>query len=318
MGDWYDHDDDNYDGYDSYEWSGPRRVRDGIKARSTQGAIGKTWWSKRWVRTLESFGMGQRLSRGRFYARLGQVISIDVEAGIVKSQVQGSQPEPYIVQIRLHPLVYEEWESVIDVMASQAIFAAKLLAGEMPADIEEAFSSAHVPLFPAREQDLSTKCSCPDWANPCKHTAAVYYILAERFDEDPFLLFKLRGRTREEIIEELRVKRADSLAAEVSSSMTVIEAGQGMQTAPLCLEDNVATFWQAGEELETFQVHPGQPEVARAVLKRLGDAPFAIGQQNMTELLANAYDSAAVAITQTTNDTFEAFEEDILDARNDR
>jgi uncharacterized Zn finger protein len=308
MGDWYDHDDDNYDGY---EWNSPRRVRDGIKTRSTQGAIGKTWWSKRWVRTLESFGMGQRLSRGRSYARLGQVISIDVDAGIVRSQVQGSQPKPYTVQIRLHPLADEEWESVIDVMASQAIFAAKLLAGEMPPDIEEAFRSAHVPLFPAREQDLSTKCSCPDWANPCKHIAAVYYILADRFDEDPFLLFKLRGRTREEIITALRERRAASLAAEVSSSVTVTEARQDPQTAPLRLEDNIATFWQAGEDLETFQVRPGQPEVTRAVLKRLGDAPFTIGNQNMSEFLAGAYDSAAAAVAQEATETSDTFEEDL-------
>jgi uncharacterized Zn finger protein len=254
--------------------------------------------------------MGQRLVRGRSYARQGQVISIDVEPGIVKSKVQGSQPKPYTVQIRLQPLTDEEWESVIDVMASQAIFAAKLLASEMPTNIEEAFSSAQVSLFPTSEQDLNTKCSCPDWANPCKHIAAVYYILAERFDEDLFLLFKLRGRTREEIIEALRVKRADSLAAETTSSVIVVEAGQGTQTALLRLEDNVATFWHAGEELETFQVHPGQPEVARAVLKRLGDAPFAIGKQNMSDFLAGAYDAVASAIVQTTDDTLDAFEED--------
>src|SRR5690348_11365654 len=106
MGDWYDH--DNYDGFGGYEWNSPRKVTDGIKARSTQGTIGKTWWSKRWVRTLESFGMGQRLSRGRFYARLGQVISIDIESGMVKSLVQGSHPKPYTVQIRLHPLTDAE------------------------------------------------------------------------------------------------------------------------------------------------------------------------------------------------------------------
>jgi uncharacterized Zn finger protein len=311
MSDWHDHDAyDNYDGYDGYVWSSPRKVPAGIKASSTQGSIGKTWWSKRWVRTLESFGMGQRLSRGRFYARLGQVISLDVDAGIVLSQVQGSQPKPYTAQIRLHPLTNEAWESVIDVMASQAIFAAKLLAGEMPTDIEEAFRSAHVPLFPAREQDLSTKCSCPDWANPCKHVAAVYYILAERFDEDPFLLFKLRGRTREEIIEALRVKRADALAAEIISSITVTEAGQSTQSAPLRLEDNVATFWQAGEELETFQVYPGQPEIARAVLKRLGDAPFAIGQQNLTEVLAGAYDAVTADFACAACNAIDVFEED--------
>src|SRR5437588_12759165 len=103
-------------------------------------------------------------------------------------------------------------------MASQAIFAAKLLAGEMPQDIEEAFSAVQISLFPLATTDLDTDCSCPDWANPCKHIAAVYYLLAERFDEDPFLIFKLRGRTKEQIIQVLREKRAQTQPEEGPSS----------------------------------------------------------------------------------------------------
>ncbi len=306
MGDWYSR-------YDDTGWSGPKRISDGIKARSARGTIGETWWSKRWVHTLESLGMGARLARGRSYARMGQVVSIDVEPGIVKSRVQGSQPRPYAVEIRLQPLADEEWQSVIEVMASQALFAAMLLAGEMPTNIEEAFRSVHLALFPTTKQDLVTKCSCPDQANPCKHIAAVYYILAERFDEDPFLLFKLRGRTRDQIIEALRAKRADTLASATASATTeAIEQG-APQEGLLRLEDTLATFWNAGEKLATFQVHPGQPDVPRAVLKRLGDAPFAIGKRNITGLLTGAYDAVDATITKMTSDASDDANENSFD-----
>lgn len=230
-------------------------------------------------------GMGTRLTRGRSYARQGQVLSIEIEMGLVKAKVQGSMAKPYAIKIRLHPLSTQDWEKVTDAMASQAIFAAKLLAGEMPTNIEEAFDTAHLSLFPTTQQDLQTDCSCPDWANPCKHIAAVYYILAERFDEDPFLLFKLRGRTKEEIIKELRKKRAEALPVGEASTDTRMR-----EETPQLIEETLDSFWQAGEELDRFAVNPHDPSVDKAILKRLGMAPSAIGGENLTVLLAKAYD----------------------------
>jgi uncharacterized Zn finger protein len=290
----YDDDEDEDDG--SYRYGGwgypkssPKRVEGGIKTKSERGAIGETWWSKRWVHVLESFGMGTRLTRGRSYARQGQVLSVEIEPGIVKAKVQGSMPKPYTIKIQLQPLSSQDWDKVTDAMASQALFAAKLLAGEMPTNIEEAFSTVKLSLFPTSIHDLKTDCSCPDWANPCKHIAAVYYILAERFDEDPFLIFKLRGCTKEEIIEVLREKRAETLPSE----STVDTAAGEQDTAggmALRLEDHLDRFWQAGEGLDAFVVSPQAPKVEKAVLKRLGDGPFSVGGQNITALLGKAYD----------------------------
>lgn len=290
MGRW-DYDDWNY-----YRPNQPIRVEGGIKAKSERGAIGSTWWSKRWIGVLESFSMGTRLTRGRSYARKGQVISIDVQPGIVTAKVQGSQPRPYNIKIRLKPLSDQDWDKVTEAMATQALFAAKLLAGEMPTNIEEAFHAVNLSLFPAALQDLVTDCSCPDWANPCKHIAAVYYLLAERFDEDPFLIFKLRGRTKEQIIETLREKRTQTLPAEsVSSSES--EGASEADNSPL-LEEKLETFWQAGEGLEAFRVNPAAPEIDKAILKRLGDAPFAIDRRNLAALLAKAYDVVDDALEQ--------------------
>jgi len=283
--------------WDYYERRAAKPVKDGIKTKSERGAIGETWWSKRWIAVLESFDLGARLTRGRSYARKGQVVSIDIGTGLIKAKVQGSAPKPYNVTIKLTPLSDADWDKVTDAMSSQAIFAAKLLAGEMPANIEEAFSAVHVSLFPTREADLETNCSCPDWSNPCKHIAAVYYILAEQFDEDPFLIFKLRGRTKEQIIDTLRAKR--SVALSTDSEASAIEEAAS-ETATL-IEESVETFWQAGDDLDMFAVKPGQPEIDKAVLKRLGDAPFKVGNQNLTTVLAKAYDAVKAAIEREEN-----------------
>ena len=278
----------------------PKKVKDGIKTKSKRGAIGETWWSKRWIGVLESFNMGARLTRGRSYARQGQVISIDIEPGSVTSAVQGTRRKPYDVEIRLKPLSDGDWEKVAEAMAAQAIFAAKLLSGEMPTNIEEAFHEVNISLFPTSRSELKTECSCPDWANPCKHIAAVYYLLAERFDEDPFLIFKLRGQTKEEIIEVLREKRAENLTGERSSVSVGIDSTRAEEVP---LEECLETFWQAGDALDSFTVHLAAPEVDKAILKRLGDAPFTIRGHNLTVLLSKAYDAVTgIALKKASGD----------------
>ncbi|NWJ47579.1 MAG: SWIM zinc finger family protein [Chloroflexi bacterium] len=288
---------------DYYDYgSGPRPVVGGIKAKSERGAIGESWWSKRWVEVLESFELGNRLTRGRSYARKGQVVSLLLEKGQVKAKVQGSQPKPYNVTIKLTPLNPQEWERVIVAMAEQAIFAAKLLAGEMPQNIEEAFAVAGVSLFPQELDDLDTKCSCPDWSNPCKHLAAVYYLLAEQFDEDPFLIFKLRGREKEEIIQALREKRA--VVAEVGNPELGSETGISETEAiaeSLPLEDRLPTFWLMGESLSEFRLSIEAPPINAALLKRLGTPSFAEKTPDVLTLLAKGYALIAEAALHKAN-----------------
>ena len=200
-----------------YHWEYyPRKkaipVKNGIKAKSQRGDIGETWWSQQFLDALYRFDIGARLDRGRRYARQGQVMAIDVSKGLVEAKVQGSTRRPYSVEIRIAPLNDRDWRRVEKAMGARAIFLAKLLAGEMPKNIEEAFSECRLSLFPRKMSDIETECSCPDWSNPCKHIAAVYFILAERFDSDPFLLFTLRGRTKEEVLEYLSgIKTKDEI-----------------------------------------------------------------------------------------------------------
>ena len=286
---------DSYWGY--YKPAKPKEVKNGIKTKSKRGAIGETWWSERWIAVLESFDMGARLTRGRTYARKGQVISIDVQKGAVTAKVQGTRAKPYAVRIQLNPISEPEWDIVTEAMASKAIFAAKLLSGEMPHDIEDAFRDAKVAFFPNSKKELKTNCSCPDWANPCKHIAAVYYLLAERFDDDPFLIFKLRGRTKEEFIAALREKRA--VAATEAEEREAITTASTTAEKVKPQEDYLDSFWQAGEALDTFSVNPARPEVENAILERLGDAPFSAGRTNFNSLLSKAYETASRTALQT-------------------
>ena len=185
--------------YDYYEPTQPKQVKGGIKAQSKRGGFGQSWWARRWIEVLESFDIEARLSRGRSYARRGQVLSVEIQEGTVEATVQGSRPHPYRVAIAVKTLSRGEWEKLAEALSTRAIFSAKLLAGEMPENIDEAFKDAGLALFPSKRGDLETDCSCPDWSNPCKHVAAVYYLLGEEFDRDPFLIFKLRGLGREEL-----------------------------------------------------------------------------------------------------------------------
>lgn len=263
---------------DSWPEYRPRLPADGIKAKNRRGDFGESWWSKRWIGVLESFGYGSRLTRGRTYARGGAVLSIDINPGQVAAKVQGSRPTPYKVTISIARLSDEQWEQAIDAMAEQAIFAAKLLAGEMPQEIEEAFVAARVPLFPRSSRDLTTTCSCPDSANPCKHIAAVHYLLGEHFDEDPFLLFELRGRGKNGIIEALRARRAES-----SADTGIAEPVPAVEQAP-ALADLLASFDEPGPELAQISLRIAAPEIEAAILRRLGDPPGGI-----TEELRAAY-----------------------------
>jgi uncharacterized Zn finger protein len=287
---------------DFYPPSRPIRTDQGLKARSQHGKIGQSWWAGRWIAALERLVDAGRLSRGRSYARAGQVLSIEERGGQVKARVQGSRPKPYTVSIELKRLTDAQWEAVVERMAERAAFVAHLLAGEMPQDIEEAFVAAGVSLFPDRSGDLITSCSCPDSANPCKHVAASHYILAERFDEDPFMLFRLRGRSEDQILAALRERRAgaEGLAAGAPGP-AIFEAGEGYEAgtagaAPpgADLSEALATFWQPGERLEQLASPARRGQVAMPGLKRLGPAAFLPGQ-DLIELLAPAYEAIAAA-----------------------
>lgn len=268
--------------YDFVERTTPIATDEGIKARSKRGDFAKNWWAARWIAALERLVDKGRLSRGRSYARKGQVLEIKEEKGGIKAKVQGSRSTPYTITIKVESLTEKQWAEVIDALAERAIFTAQLLAGEMPQEIEEAFAAAGVSLFPEKRNELVTACSCPDPSNPCKHIAATHYILGEQFDEDPFLLFRLRGRSQDQIMEALRAKRAAAtpqLAEEPVAYITEEPA------TPLA--ETLDHFWVMGQSLTGFLLQIKAPVTPLPILKRLGQPAFL--DEQLEQLLGPAY-----------------------------
>ena len=281
-----------YDGY--FESSRPRKARGGIKAQSRRGGFGQSWWAGRWMEVLEGFDLGARLTRGRSYARRGQVLSINVEEGAVTARVQGSRARPYRVEIRVETLDGADWKRLTTALLERPVFAAKLLAGQMPESIEDVFEDVGLSLFPERSNDLETDCSCPDWSNPCKHVAAVYLLLGEEFDRDPFLIFKLRGAEREELVGEVA---ADSNigADEATIGASTEQGADRLPPEPLPVDH--AEFWGQENAEREQDVHGGAriPTVSAAVPKGLGSFPFWRGKESFLPALEEIYRRASPA-----------------------
>ena len=264
--------------------SRPRAVEGGLKARSTRGAIAQTWWSGRFIAVLESIIVGGRLERGRNYARRGQVISMDVTAGLVSALVQGSRVQPYRVRIGLDAFGRPEWAAAEQALAGSAWYSAKLLAGEMPEDIEDVFAELGLALFPASAAELSMYCSCPDWQVPCKHIAAVFYLLAEAFDDDPFRILAWRGREREELLAGLHAARG-ALTPGRAAPGGAPDAGSP-PTAGEALADHLGAFFALPAPLPVTS----PPAASSAsILDQLPELRLAVRGLPLPELLDPAY-----------------------------
>ncbi|GAB4058955.1 SWIM zinc finger family protein [Catellatospora paridis] len=250
----------------------PRLPADGIRARSRRGDIATTWWSRRFLKAIESPETASRLSRGKSYARSGQVLSLVVSPGEVTAQVQGSRDEPYAVTVSVAPFTATDWRRAVGALAEQAAFSAALLAGRMPEDIEQALAPLGMSLFPAM-RGLRLTCSCPDWGNPCKHAAAVCYLLAEQFDEDPFTILHWRGLPRAELLDALRAHRQQQAGG--------TPEGSGAR-------DELSCFWTGGPLPAT---PPADPQAAARLLQRLGPLGLAVRGVDFAQALTPAYEA---------------------------
>ncbi|HKU43646.1 MAG TPA: hypothetical protein VJR89_36055 [Polyangiales bacterium] len=257
----------------------------GIKAKRA----GTTWWGQRWIEALVRIApaYASRLERGRSYARNGRTHDLEVGAGSVTALVTGSRPKPYAVSLKLAQLTAAEWTKVIEALAAHAAFSAELLAGSMPESIDDAFAAAGVSLFPKQARDLVTDCNCPDWANPCKHVAACHYVLGEAFDRDPFLLFELRGRTREQVLDALRAARSGGDAADE------LPADSGVPRTMALSALDAAEYDKPRAELPRLALKFEPPAVHGAILEQLGKPAAWSGEASPAELLAPLVRAAA-------------------------
>jgi uncharacterized Zn finger protein len=198
--------------------------------------------------------------------------------GIVVATVQGSRVEPYRVTIRVERLADETWRGVEAALAAQAVFRAKLLAGEMPQEIEDVFDGVGAALFPEALADFDMECSCPDWGLPCKHQAAVLYLLAERFDDDPFQVLLWRGKQRDDLLAALRA-RAPAAAPE--GPPPVVDTP---------LEDCLDAYWESRVSLARLRTHVPTPPSPPDLVLRLAEPPqLQFGRRSLGDVLAGVY-----------------------------
>jgi uncharacterized Zn finger protein len=200
------------------------------------------------------------------------VLEVKVRPGRIDARVQGSRKRPYRITINIDPLSDSDWDEAASTMAEHASFAARLLAGEMPENIEDAFDRCDTPLFPGSEQDIDMSCTCPDWANPCKHIAAVFYTLGTEFDRDPFLLLLLRGMSKERLLAALREKRARATEGNVSAPDIEPDAAEQLLTL---IQEAPDSFWNGdATAADSVQVNVAVPETPLGIIHRLGVPEF--------------------------------------------
>ncbi|HAC65995.1 MAG TPA: hypothetical protein DCF68_21295 [Cyanothece sp. UBA12306] len=262
--------------------------------------VQQEWWVSRWLELLDSYRFKKRLERARIYAREGNILSIEFKEAQVIAKVQGTEAEPYQVSLSLVPFTDEDWNYIIESLSKKAIFSAQLLAGEMPENIEEVFIENGLSVFPFSLSDIKSRCSCPDKANPCKHIGAIYYQLAERFSEDPFIIFQLRGRSKPQILQALRQLRRKKLQEQDQAKSTEIEEVVEQiteQKNPLKQNyqtPNIEKFWQYDQPLDSSLIVIAPPPDNKTILDILGRIPLSYQEaQIVKQYLQQVYQNVS-------------------------
>jgi uncharacterized Zn finger protein len=269
----------------------PRDAGGGVPARTRKGPSATSWWSRRFLGSLESVTARDRMVRGRAYVRRGRVMDLRIGPGRVEAVVQGSREEPYLVQLRLPVVPEEDWERLVALLSLRADYAARMLAGELPPEVEDVFASEGASLLPAPHARLVTECTCTDWENPCAHVAAACYLLADELEREPFSLLEWRGRRRDDILAQLRRHRHERIGAAVSVEGSDRGGGDGagrdMRTrAPRA---TLSSFWTAGPAAAFIRIRPHEATAPAAALRLTVRGVIRVRGRDLGEVLAPAY-----------------------------
>lgn len=248
--------------------------------------------SQRWVTLLEATIDSEVLQEGLHYARLGQVVSMHLNPGCVEAVVQGRARTPHPVRLELDTPDPKQWEQLIDAMASEAVYGAKLHSGEVPRALEQLFAALDQELIPTNPGSLRTGCTCPA-RRPCKHAACVGYLLAERLDTDPLSIFALRGMPADRVLERLQEARAALGGPRAAAGHVDPMIRQSQMLSP-SLEESLEEFWGSPARLAKLRDVPPAEHAPHALLRRLGPPPLG-GRFPLVGLLASVYDTVSGA-----------------------
>ena len=263
----------------------PRRVRNGVKL---QGADAQTWVGRRWAALVEQLIPVKERMDGLDYARRGQTVSLELVAGGIDAKVQGRAARPYTTRWRMPVFEEGQWQRLIDAMAAEALYAAKLLARELPEAADALPGVGDLRLLPL-PREVRLECDCGR-GGACKHAAAIGYLAAERLDKEPVKAFELRGMAVARLLERLaavRARKTRSVAAHAEPLMPHA-APQTARPLEACLD----SFWRPGPQLAELQRMPPPQHAPHALLRRLGPSPLP-GRFPLVGLLASVYDTVA-------------------------
>jgi uncharacterized Zn finger protein len=279
----------------------PRKVRGGVKLSGGQVEGPTLWAAQRWLRVLEEAGAGGAMVEGLEYARQGQTKRMGASPGKIEASIQGRSDRPYATSITLGTFSEEAWERVAKAMSEGAIYAAKLLASELPSNIEDLFGPLDLRLFPTSTADVTVSCNCteakaaeaegkPLW---CKHVCCLAYLFSQRLANEPFLIFMLRGLEGKELLERLRERRIAAGAAAAGSATLYQQHVPGVaDILSVPLEEAGPGFWDAGPGLSQIEIPLDAPKVTHPLLRRLGPSPFTgTAQFPLVGMLASCYDT---------------------------
>ncbi|MDD7028322.1 MAG: SWIM zinc finger family protein, partial [Prevotellaceae bacterium] len=191
---------------------------------------GKTWWGEQWLGALKNIDYSNRLPRGASYARNGMVQEIKFLGNIISAKVKGSRRTPYSETIKLPEFSSKDIDKLIKLILEQPVVLSKLFNRQLDESLAKMAEKAGMPLFPKQWKDLKMNCSCPDWAVPCKHLAAVIYKTSMEIDNNPFLVFSLHGVDLMAELEKRGITAADSTEMmEVENTSAVYATMEQMQ-----------------------------------------------------------------------------------------
>lgn len=317
---------DEFTSWPSSKFGDPIEVEHGIRLSKPIAEAAQSWWSLRWLSIIQQFGLGVRLERAKQYAMRGQVLSIQIENGVVRSQVQGADQEPYRVILAVKTIPRAIWSSILADFASSSSFGIQIASGRLPSEeeISSTFRENGVLLFPDRQGEMQTKCSCLDWSNPCKHIAAVYLLLAAEFERDPLLIFKLRGLSSPDLFALLKSQREPMSEPNASASMVAEDhleitarikqqirtrmekQGKTVASPPRKQTRDPATFWR--KNIKSCEVlDPGVPPKEVASLPHsLGEFPFWQGNEEFLPSMRFVYEVAPEQATRLLAGTYKS------------
>ncbi|WP_027149606.1 SWIM zinc finger family protein [Methylobacter tundripaludum] len=263
----------------------------------------KTWWGQRFIAALEGFTDSGRLARGRSYSTDNRIKQWLLQKGKVDAKLRGNTnpyygvyKEPtYKVSVQMTHLSEVQWQKIIQRLSQRASFIARLLLNEIPENIEAVFAEAGVHLLPKDYRDFKVACDCPDYEVPCKHIAGVCYRLAGQLDQNPFLLFEMRGLASEKLLRELANSSLGKVLSDAKSNATVeLMPVDSFYTRPVLTElpqeISLKSFWQGQQPLPK-SIEPSQPATIPAMLiKKGGDFPgFWQKQNSFIEVMEDFY-----------------------------